>query len=220
MNFYLAADQTEKEPGLRQGDIIGPVPFLAFSLNRAAVLWPDQNQPSSVDLTQGDTVSGTGHILASVEFSLAVILNQSCDLSGEPGREKPILAARALPCEKRLKGFDPKAPLKRMTVEIKTLGNPGKHPNLFYLPELSHPTFFMPRSVADLLETVCFPPINHDGLSRLRKARLSDEALKALQERLAYCFGRFGAPDHLYFNQDEWDFELNRRKGQEIITEG
>jgi hypothetical protein len=76
---------------------------------------------------------------------------------------------------------------------------------LFYLPEYENADLRLTRSVADLLEVTHLPPSDLGPLSRLVRLRLSPAALQALQERLAYCFGRYGAPDHLYFSREEWE---------------
>jgi hypothetical protein len=55
-----------------------------------------------------------------------------------------------------------------------------------------------------LLDVQRFEPKDLPALTRLLKLRLSDTALQALQERCAYCLGRFGAPDDLFFSPDEW----------------
>jgi hypothetical protein len=68
----------------------------------------------------------------------------------------------------------------------------------------------------DLLEATSFPPSQFDELSSVTRLRLSHAALQSLQERLAYCSGRFGAPDQLFFNEEEWEYEtrrLARRQG-------
>jgi len=43
------------------------------------------------------------------------------------------------------------------------------------------------------------------ALTHLWKLRLSDAVLQALQERCAYCFGRFAAPDDLFYSSEEWE---------------
>jgi hypothetical protein len=110
----------------------------------------------------------------------------------------------------------PESTLKQRVGAIKELANPGRQPSIFYLPEYEGANFDMPKCVVDLLEVASFPPSQLDALSSLIQLRLSRDALQSLQERIAYCFGRFGAPDHLYFNEEEWDFEterLARRQG-------
>jgi hypothetical protein len=64
----------------------------------------------------------------------------------------------------------------------------------------------MPKSIVDLLEVTSLPPSNFAALSNLIRLRLSHVALQAFQERLAYCFGRFGAPDHLYLSEEEREY--------------
>ncbi|HOE10167.1 MAG TPA: hypothetical protein PLQ35_01470 [bacterium] len=109
-----------------------------------------------------------------------------------------------------MKHFSTSSVEKRVK-SIKPLINPGRYPSLFYLPKYVDNEFSMVESVADLLDVQSFPPINlHALAARCLRLRLSDEALKALQERLAYCFGRFGAPDHLYFTEEEWNLVNNQ----------
>lgn len=136
-------------------------------------------------------------------MSTGIVLNQSCDLSNRPRHGRPILIARVLPPGERNIKISPDRSVKNNVDAIKDVANPGKRPSKFYLPEHESADFNMPRSIADLLEVTSFPPSNFSALSTLIRLRLSHVALQALQERLAYCFGRFGAPDHLYYNEKE-----------------
>jgi hypothetical protein len=45
-------------------------------------------------------------------------------------------------------------------------------------------------------------------LADMRKASISHSALSVLQEKLAYCFGRFAAPGALFYSSDEWNHLL------------
>lgn len=210
MNFYETLLE-ESEGRLQQGDILHPVPFVGFSLKEAVILAPDKDQPSIIDLTQNTDLQDGAQLLAGISTSVGVVLNQSCDLSDHPGRGKPILVARVLPSEQRVKNLKPDNTVKKNVSAIKALANPGKSPSIFYLPEYKGDDFQIPKCVVDLLEATSFPPSDLTSLSSLVRLRLSQVALQAFQERLAYCFGRFGAPDHLYMNQEEQEHEIEQQ---------
>jgi len=213
MNFYEASVLEEGERKLQQGDILYPVPFVGFSATEAVVLTPDAEEPDIVDLTQSTDFPAETQLTVNVGMSNGIVLNQSCDLSDQPGRGRPILIARVLlPEERRIK-VSPSNPVKKNVDNIRELANPGKRPSVFYLPEHESTGFKMPKSVADLLEVTSFPPRNLAALSRLIRLRLSHVALQAFQERLTYCFGRFGAPDHLYLNEREREYEEQQARG-------
>ncbi len=202
MNFYETS-ALEEESGLQQGDILHPVPFTTFSVTDAEVLFPDANELSIVDLTQNTDLKPETRLLTSVGMSFGIVLNQACDLG--PGRGKPILIARVVSAAERIGKLKPDHSVSRRVKDIDELANPGKRPSLFYLPEHEDIEPKMGRCVADLLEVTSFPPTNFVALSSLIKLRLSPTALQALQERLSYCFGRFGTPDHLYMDEEEWE---------------
>ncbi len=205
MEFYEASS-LEEEKKLQQGDVLFSVPFLVVSVTEAAILAPDAETPATVDLTRSADLGEESQVLARVSMSNGIVLNQSCDLSGQPGRDRPILVARILPPEaKRIKVSS--SNVANNIEAIKALANPGRRPSLFYLPEYEGADFRMPRRVVDLLQIASFPPTNFAALSGLIRLRLSRDALQAFQERLAYCFGRFGAPDHLYLNEEEREHE-------------
>lgn len=212
MNFYETST-LEEEWSLQQGDVLHPVPFTIFSLTDAEVLGPDADELRMVDLTQTTDLEAGTRVLASVGMSFGIVLNQSCDLG--PGRGKPILIARVVSAAERIGMLKPDHSVSRRTKDIEQLANPGKKPSLFYLPEHRGVEPKMDKCVADLLEVASFPPANLAALSSLVKLRLSPPALQALQERLSYCFGRFGAPDHLYMNEEEWEHKEQqaRKKG-------
>ena len=209
MSFYRVPS-AEDEPGLRQGDILSPVPFVGFSLTDAHVVRAEGGAYGTQDLSQGGQLPAGTRLLVSAESCTGMVLNQSCDLSTEPGRRKPVLVARVVPCAERIAGFPQDdqggVPLKKMVGMIRALANPGRTPSLFYLPAYAAAGFELQRSVVDLLEVACFPPGGLVALAGLRRLRLVPAALQALQERVAYCFGRFGAPDDLYYSQEEWAF--------------
>jgi hypothetical protein len=212
MNFYETST-LEEDWGLQQGDILHPVPFAAFSLTDVEVLSPNADGLRMVDLTQKTDLEVGTRLLASVGMSFGIVLNQSCDLS--PRRGKPILIARVVPAAERIGMLKPGHSVSRRIKDIEELANPGKRPSLFYLPGHGGVEPKMDNCVADLLEITSFPPTNLAALSSLIKLRLSPPALQALQERLSYCFGRFGAPNHLYMNEEEWEHKEQqaRKKG-------
>lgn len=212
MNFYKTST-LEEEWSLQQGDVLHPVPFTIFSLTDAEVLGPNADELSMVDLTQETDLEDGTRVLASVGMSFGIVLNQSCDLG--PGRGKPILIARVVSAAERIGKLKPGHSVSRRIKDIDELANPGRRPSLFYLPEHEDVEPKMDKCVADLLEVTSFPPTNLAALTRLIKLRLSSPALQALQERLSYCFARFGAPDHLYMNEEEWEHKEQqaREKG-------
>jgi hypothetical protein len=204
MDFYEAPVR-EGERHLRQGDLLSPIPFVTFSVTEAFVLTPSDEAPLRRDLTRVTDLPPGAQVLSNVLMGTGIVLNQSSDLIGQPGRAKPILLARVVAASERVKDFKIGPDLKKIISQVRALANPGKTPSLFYLPEYEDEDFHLARSVADLLEVVHFPPSNLGPLSGLVRLRLSPHALQALQERIAYCFGRFGAPDHLYFSPEEWE---------------
>lgn len=215
MNFYEASVLEESERKLRQGDILYPVPFVVFSATEARILTPDAEELTTVDLTRTTDLPAETQLAANVGMTTGIVLNQSCDLSDPSGRGRPILIARvSLPERKRIKISSERTAQKNAD-EIRSMANPGKYPSRFYLPAHESTDFKMPKSVADFLEVTSFPPRNSAALSDLIRLRLSQPALQAFQERLTYCFGRFGAPDHLYMNEEEWEARKEQlaRKG-------
>lgn len=209
MSFYEARYSLHKNDELKQGDIVSPVPFTRFSMKEVPVLAPDAAEPIITNLAQTPIKDGS-KLLVNVMGASAIVVNQSCDLSSQPGREKFIKVARVVPCVERIKGFKPDN-VKEVVNQIKNLTNPGKNPNLFYLPEYEDADFNMPKSVADLLDTMCFLPYDLAALAPLVKLRLTPTALQAFQEKLAYSFGRFGVPDGFFFNKEEWQYETEQR---------
>lgn len=209
MSFYEAMSSFNENNELKQGDIISPVPFTRFSLTEVPVLAPGTAEPVLMNIAQ-EPLQDDSQLLVNAIKTSAIIVNQSCDLTGQPGRGKFITVARVVPCEERIKGFK-RDKLKEVVSNIKNLINPGRYPSLFYLPEHESTDFKMPKSVADLLDTMCFAPQDYAAIAALVKLRLNPIALQAFQERLGYCSGRFGAPDSLFFNQEEWEYELDQR---------
>ncbi len=210
MDFYSSPSKgTEDSPCLKQGDILWPIAFFRSSISESQILIEGALSPQKKDITTIRSISSQAKILANLEMSIGIVLNQSCDLTGKPGREKPILIARVLPCNERIRNFRTDS-IERRVQSIKALINPGRCPSLFYLPKYTNNEFSMVESVVDLLEVQCFPSMDlHTLTASCLRVRLSDEALRAFQERLAYCFGRFGAPDHLYYTEEEWNLAKN-----------
>ncbi len=126
MDFYEASTLEESEKKLQLGNILYPVPFVGFSVTEAVVLTPDAEEPITVNLTEITELQAETQLLTSIGISHGMVLNQSCDLSDQPGRRKPILVARVLPSEDRVKDLKPDSTLKRRVGAIKALANPGK----------------------------------------------------------------------------------------------
>lgn len=217
MGFFETPSPNAPESDFRQGDILYPVPFLRFMVDNAHILSPpDYKKSEQIDLTQAETLPDKSLIAAGVKLSWGMLLNQTCDLANHAGNEKPIMFARIVPAEERIKKFKADANLKEITQHIKTLANPGRTPTLFYLPECNGNGFLLPKSVVDLQDVTCLARQNIEPLKKLLKLRLTVEALQAFQERLTYCFGRFGAPDDLFYSLEEWRFEQEERERRKL----
>ncbi|MGI9182978.1 MAG: hypothetical protein ACR2H9_21075, partial [Longimicrobiaceae bacterium] len=197
---------------LRQGDIVANVPFVSVSVRSFLVINRGTGQPQQIDLVGTETYPASGSAIVAFECGLGIILNQSCDVTGALGRRRPILIARIRPMAEVDKKFGEMIINKRVNA-IREMANPGKFPQAFYLPPVDAGTFTLEASTADLLDTTTIHPDDVLALGSLRRARLSVTALNALQERLAYCLGRFGAPDDLYFTGEE------RAAAEKLATE-
>jgi hypothetical protein len=160
MAFYQAFTLGESERKLQQGDILYPVPFAGFSVTEVVVLTPDAEEPTTVNLTETTEPRAETQLLTSVGISHGMVLNQTCDLSDQPERGKPILIARILRAEERVKALQPDSTVKKRVGAIKAMANPGKSPSVFYLPEYEGADFHLPKCVVDLLEATSFPPAN------------------------------------------------------------
>lgn len=206
MLFYDEGGSATREGPLQQGDILVNIPFVAVSAAALTVVTPSQSEPQTFDATLGVALSPGTFVVAEVESGVGILLNQSCDVTGDSGRTKPVIVARVRPLaehtDANLKTFGEKAPLAR-TKLVRALANPGQNPNMFYLPPASFGNFCLPPSYVDLLDTVTLAPSDAVAIRALRRARLRADALRALQERLAYLFGRYGADDALYFTDEE-----------------
>jgi hypothetical protein len=193
---------------LQQGDIIANVPFVAVSAADLLIVNPTTGDSYRFDATatEGGVAEGSA-VLAGIELGYGMVLTQTCDITGAAGRLKPVLLARVQPTtahtRTEVKNLTTYAAAKRASVIQSILANPGATPNMFYLPPVADGAFNMPASYVNLLDSVTLASADAVALRHVRRFRLSAEALQALQERLAYCFGRFAAPDQLFFTPEE-----------------
>jgi hypothetical protein len=194
MNFYEDPPYSRKNRLLQQGDILCRIPFVGLVATRAEILLPDSRATIIKDLTSTPAPESGTSVCCNFQLSNAIVLTQTCDLNQT--KANWILVAAVKPWETILKAAeDP----KKWPGMIKVLANPGKTPAWFYLPEHKSQDFHLPRSLAVFYQIQC---LNRDDMESIGKEcfclRLSSVALQALQERLSYFFGRFGAPDDLY----------------------
>lgn len=200
--MYFYREPAPDTRGMLQGDILSPVPFVKFLVTQAAVKLPGSPEIVPMNLTQVDALEPKSSLLANVNLSTGIVLNQSCDLTGNSNTPKPLLVARIRPASE-IQGFTTEKTKNRVKA-INRLLNPKKAPSLFYLPEYKGAGFALPRSVVHLLDIACFASNDIPALSEAcLRLRLTDPALKAFQERLTHCFGRFAEPDHLFLSVDE-----------------
>ncbi len=68
-----------------------------------------------------------------------------------------------------------------------------------------------PKSIALLYRVQNFPVQDRETIFKLRKLSLGEQALQSLQEKLSYASGRFAAPAHLFYSQEEWEFRENKK---------
>ncbi len=109
MDFYEASTQFESEKKLQQGDILYPVRRL--SVTEAVVLTPGTEVPVTVNLTEMTELQAATQLLTSIGISHGTVPNESRALSDRPRRGKPILVARVLPSEERVKDLQPDSTL-------------------------------------------------------------------------------------------------------------
>ena len=138
---------------------------------------------------------------------MAIVLNQDCDLAPHVEGDKPVVLARVREWSERLKGVGGVSPKRRFDA-VKTFVKPSDRPNLFYLKEHNTTNFSLPRSVADLLETINISAREAPALKKLFRLRLSPETRSAFQERLRTCYGRIALPDNHYFDEEERQLKL------------
>jgi hypothetical protein len=201
MNFYVPLPDGGST--LQQGDLLEGVPFCYFSLSQARAVLSDGGLETR-DLSTSR--AGIVGLLAKVEFGWGMLISQTCDVQPDPETgyaRKPVLLARVRPIREIVSSFRDATPSQAVDA-LAGLVTAARSPTVLYLPahELSGGSF--PRSGANLLDVQRFQPLDLPALSRLLRLRLSDPALQALQERCAYCFGRYGAPDDLYYSAEEW----------------
>lgn len=198
MSFYEACSLPP--PSLRQGDLLEGVPFTYLGLTGAKVFRRDGTRSSTRDFVQRpQDVTG---VVAKVEFSWGVVLTQTCDVQAVEGAgaaRKPVVVARVRPIEQIVRNFR-HPPHREYPSKVEVLANPGKTPTVFYFPSCAGADF--PRSGAFLLDVQRFMPDDLPVLVPLVRLRLGVAALQAFQERCAYCFHRFAAPDGLYLETE------------------
>ncbi len=206
MNFY-------GEPGpyrLNQGDLLYPIYFSGYGVGPVNRYDNDAQKIVHADLSSDEL--DTGLIVVGVKKSWGMVVTQGCDLDSEFN----LVVARIRPIDEvfKLKGATPEA---KAIEALKSFSNAGKAPRHFYLPAVQCGKFSISNSVACLLESQSFTKDSHAALSKLRRASLSPDALTMLQEKLAYCFCRFGAPEHLCYNTEaEWATYKSSVKGRTL----
>ena len=200
---------------LQQGDVLHRVPFAYFSLTDARVALEDGSL-SRRDLSQSP-VAADG-VVARMEFGWGLVLSQTCDVQADPSTgdaRRPVLVARVMPIQNVVSDFRDGS-VRQSLSAVANLANPGKTPTFFYLPAYRTPTLDFPKAGADLLDLQRFPRHDLSALKRLVRLRLTAPALQALQERCAYCFGRFGAPDDLFYSPEEWAERLRQQEERRV----
>lgn len=204
MEFYQVPPSGETIRDLRQGDLLYPVPFIGFNMASATVLASKNGQPIQRDLTREQDTKTEFLLITKALMGTGLVVSQSCDLVSRPNASEPVVVARVLPCEGFIKKWPKGDDAGKAALEVQRLSNPGKTPGLFYLRAHAGEHFSIVPSVADLHELVALPHVNLAALPSLVKLRLAHEAQNALQERMAYCFGRYGAPDELFYSPEEF----------------
>ncbi|MGO8674118.1 MAG: hypothetical protein ACLQVD_22495 [Capsulimonadaceae bacterium] len=200
MNFYATLPADART--LQQGDLLADVPFAYFSLSKAKVHLTS-SESDTRDLSRDR--AGVEFLVAKVIFSWGLVLSQTCDLQPTPEAghsRKPVVVARVRALSELIKPSG--SNLKAAVNDVKRAASPGATPTVFPLPMHTSASLELPKSGADLLDLQRFDRADLPTLMTLARLRLSPPALQALQERCAYCFGRFAAPDNLYYSEDEW----------------
>jgi hypothetical protein len=184
----MADFYAEPEVDLRQGDIIFPVVFPLLQLKQ-------DGQPvnTTIDLGQLATLR-TCTLSVVSEVSWGMIITQTCDLTERSVDN--ILVARIFKAAEKFKDFPTEERALRNKVDL--FKNAGKQPKYFFLPKFEK--IRMDTSVVYLLETQPFSYKNREALKQRRQTSLSSVARAAVQERLAYMFGRVALPDDFYLN--------------------
>jgi len=200
MNFYEDPPVSRGEIALQQGDILEGIPFLALAPAQVEVLEPESETTSIRDLTADQSWKDGTKLCVDCEISNAIVMSQTCDL----GKTPYFLVARVVPWTTVLKATD-MATERACRGKIRQLANPGRHSGVFYLPDHQLSDFVFPKSLAVLHSIQALDRIDLEAVQQARfRLRLSSIALQAFQERMSYFFGRFGAPDHLYYTREEW----------------
>ena len=221
MDFY---DLSSKITGLQQGDLLSGVPFTTLDITAAFVelapLQGEETIPSATterDLTADN--SRVEVVRVPITFGWGVILTQTCDIQPLNSKltkaRKPIVIARARPADEVLQNFKGADTPEKSVSLIKSVFKPNEKPPLFYLPDHESENVSFKRSIVTLLEVQTFIPENLVALIRLRKLRMSKQALGSFQVRCGYCFGRFAETDHLPFNEKEWEIEEESQRDKE-----
>jgi len=210
MDFYKPEDA---QYPLSQGDLLYPIPFAAFRISGVDIRYEQSTR--YVDLTTDEHKQGD--LVASFETSWGLVINQSCDL--EPQKDEPLIVAQVVARQKLYPKYKDENP-KDIEEFIKNrFNNAGQAPARFYLPAFAKDDFIFPRSIALLCRVQNFAPVDRDTLLGLRKFSLSGDALDSLQEKLAYTFGRFASPSHLFYSQEEWNYKENKKGKAQAIPE-
>ena len=220
MQFY--APLPPQGSTLQQGDLLVGVPFTYFPLRNAKVTLAN-TRPAKRNLVEN--ARDVTFVAASVEFSWGIVLEfQTCDVQADPVTgfaRKPILLARVRPIKDLFKNFKDGTP-KEAVNNIKNLATPGRSPTVLYLPAFAEGDLTFPPSGADLLDVQRFSPQDLLDITTLLRVSLQVFGAPAFCRHFktlcVYCFGRFGAPDDLYYSADEWAevqrSEEERRKSQ------
>jgi hypothetical protein len=196
MDFYSVRPEAGFEPKLQQGDILLGIPFHALVAAEARLVPPDGSDVLSSDLTD-PTSPTTGDVVVKYRKRPGVVMSQSCDL--ERG-DRPIILA---PIYSYIE-MNPLATIGSEAFKRKwgEAANPGRQPVIFPLPPFQDESFPIPYSYILLLEMQSFVSTNRASFEDLVRLRLVPDALGKLQERLAFLFGRFAAPDGLFLAEE------------------
>lgn len=204
MRFYQEGYFTNT---LQQGDLLFPIPFPACMLTNIYYIdkRTDKSEQFVVPSDQvleslSQTEKETGVICTSFESGWGMVITQSCDCFKDS--RDLITVAKVIPATERFpKEFENSKKIKDNL--LKRFRKPASRPQYLYLPEIERDGFSLPRSVVYLLESVVFTRNDYEALLLRKRFRLTHESLSALQERLAYCFGRNADEDDLYLSSED-----------------
>jgi hypothetical protein len=193
LNFY----SSEFAPyPLSQGDLLYPVYFTRFEIEKVNLYDETSELFVAADFSKDHTVAAS--ILAAATRHWGIVVTQSCDLD----RANSVIVARVEEAQNLHADLIKTSAKDRAKAIGDRFSSAGKSPKHFYLP--AHDAAGLTKSVAYLSDVQTYKATDLPVLSRLRKLSLSPDALTMLQEKLAYCFCRFGAPEHLCYDEDEW----------------